>query len=47
VQIKVIVNEFNKKVIDSTYMHISRAKAKAKEMEKQSAKSSKDNQHNQ
>ncbi len=45
--IKVIVNEFNKKVIDSTYMHISRAKAKAKEMEKQSAKSSKDNQHNQ
>jgi len=44
--IKVMVNEFNKKVIDSTYMHINRAKAKAKEMEKQSAKSSKDNQQN-
>jgi hypothetical protein len=44
--INVIVNEFNKKVIDSAYTYMNRAKIKAEEMEKQSAKSSQDNQQN-
>lgn len=42
--INIIVNEFNKKIIDSAYTHIDRAKAKAVEMEKQSAKSNQNNQ---
>jgi hypothetical protein len=42
--INILVNEFNKKVVDSAYTHINRAKAKAVEMEKQSATSTQNNQ---
>jgi hypothetical protein len=45
--INIMVNEFNKKVIDATYTYMNRAKAKAEEMEKQSAKSSQNQQDNQ
>ena len=44
--INIVVNEFDKKVVNSAYEHFNRAKAKAKEMEKQAAITNKDSNTN-
>jgi hypothetical protein len=39
--ISIVIDEFEKKIIDSTYAYLNRAQAKAQEMEKQAASTNK------